>query len=110
MQRIDTSGGRKNEFGKPEFTTMAKKKKAQNKGEIEVDFQYVQPSEAYYHSVKALLAQYIDTTEADKVELMKLADHICERASIGQLVVSPLDADKDPEQMPEFQKLSDDEF
>lgn len=48
-----------------------------------MDFQYVQPSEAYYHSVKALLAQYIDTTESDKVELMKLADHICERASIG---------------------------
>jgi len=30
-------------------------KKKPGKGEIEVDFQYVVPSEAYYHSIKALL-------------------------------------------------------
>lgn len=41
---------------------------------------------------------------------MSLADHICQRASIGQVVVSPLDADKDPDLIPELQKLSDDEF
>ena len=29
--------------------------------------------------------------------MMGLADHICERASIGQVVVSPLDEGKDPE-------------
>ena len=42
--------------------------------------------------------------------MMGLADHICERASIGQVVVSPLDEGKDPEQMEEFADLSDDEF
>ena len=42
--------------------------------------------------------------------MMGLADHICERASIGQVVVSPLDEGKDPELMAEFEDLSDDEF
>lgn len=74
----------------------AKKFKAK-KGEIAVDFQYVMPSEAYYHSIKALLNQYIDGEEAETIDTMGLADHICERASIGQVVVSPLDADKDPD-------------
>ena len=50
---------------------------------MEVDFQYVVPSEAYYHSVKALLSQYIDAPDADSVDLMGLSDHICERTSIG---------------------------
>ena len=44
------------------------------------------------------------------MDYMNMADHICERASIGQVVVSPLDDDKDPEQMPEFEDLDDDEF
>ena len=67
------------------------------KGEIEVDFQYVVPSEAYYHSIKGLLAQYIDGEEAEETDFMGLADHICERASIRQVVVSPLEEDQDPE-------------
>ena len=66
MQQINTKG----------------KKKAK-KGEVEVDFQYVVPSEAYYHSVKALLNQYIDAPDETSVDLMGLADHICERTSIG---------------------------
>ena len=68
------------------------------------------PSEAYYHSIKALLALYIDGEEAEEADMMGLADHICERASIGQVVVSPLDDDKDPEQLPEFDNLDDEEF
>ena len=68
------------------------------------------PSEAYYHSVKALLGQYIDGEEGEKFDLPGLADHICERASIGQVVVSPLEANKDPELMPEFEGLDDEEF
>ena len=68
------------------------------------------PSEAYYHSIKALLNQYIDGEDGEEMDYMNMADHICERASIGQVVVSPLDDDKDPEQMPEFEDLSDDEF
>jgi len=67
------------------------------KNEIEVDFQYVVPSPAYYHSVKALLNQYVDGDEGDEMDYMGMADLICERASIGQCVVSPLDPEKDPE-------------
>jgi len=33
---------------------------------------------------------------------MSLGDHICERASIGQVIVSPLPPDKDPDFIPEF--------
>ena len=77
---------------------------------MEVDFEYVVPSEAYYHSVKALLSQYIDAPDADSVDLMGLADHICERISIGQVVGSPLEPSKDPENLPEFLRLSDEEF
>ena len=53
------------------------------KDEIEVSFEYVQPSEAYYHQVKALLTRYLDGEEAESLDLIALADHICERASIG---------------------------
>ena len=72
-------------------------KKKVAKGEIEVDFQYVVPSEAYYHSIKALLNQYVDGEEGEEMDYMSMADNICERASIGQVVASPLDEDKDPE-------------
>lgn len=41
---------------------------------------------------------------------MSLADHICERASIGQVVVSPLEADKDPDMIEELQLLPEAEF
>ena len=53
------------------------------KDEIEVNFEYVQPCEAYYHSVKALLARFLDGEHADSLDLIGLADHICERVSIG---------------------------
>ena len=53
------------------------------KGEIEVDFQYVQPSPAYYHNVKALLNQYLDGDHGEQLDYVGLTDHICERASIG---------------------------
>jgi hypothetical protein len=52
-------------------------------GEINVVFEYSQPSEAYYHTVKALLMQYLDGEEQESLDVMSLADHICERASIG---------------------------
>lgn len=90
--------------------TGPKGKKKEKKGEIEVDFQYVVPNGAYYHTIKALLNQFIDAPDQNNVDLTSLADHICERTSIGQVVGGPLDADKDPELMPEFQSLSDEEF
>lgn len=77
-------------FDKPR--EIISKKKA-GKGEIEVAFQYVVPSEAYYHSIKSLLNHYIDQADDENVDLQRLADHICERSSIGQVVASPLDAD-----------------
>ena len=75
---------------------IASQKKAE-KGEIEVDFLYVCPSPAYYHNVKALLNQYLDGDHGEQLDYIGLTDHICERASIGQMVVSPMEADKDPE-------------
>ena len=78
------------------------------KGEITVNFDYVEPSEAYYHTVKALLGPLLDGEEAEELDLMELADHICERVSIGVVVVSPLDAANDPEQIPELEALDDD--
>lgn len=84
-------------------------RKAQ-KGEITVTFDYSQPSEAYYHTIKALLAQYLDGEEQEALDTISLADHICSRASIGQVVVSPLDEAKDPDLIPELQNLSDEEF
>mmetsp|Transcript_390 Transcript_390/g.477 ORF Transcript_390/g.477 Transcript_390/m.477 type:complete len:80 (+) Transcript_390:25-264(+) len=50
---------------------------------VDVDFDLVQPSEAYYHTTKALLTQYLDGPEAENLNLVDLADHILERASIG---------------------------
>ena len=41
---------------------------------------------------------------------MQLADYICERASIGQVVVSTLEPEKDPDLIPELQALPDAEF
>lgn len=76
-------------------------RKAQ-KGEITVTFEYSQPSEAYYHTIKALLSQYLDGEEQENLDTISLADHICERASIGQVVVSPLEPAKDPDLIPEL--------
>ena len=75
-----------------------------------MDFLYVQPSPAYYHNVKALLNSYLDGDHEYQLDYIGLTDYICERASIGQMVVSPLDADKDPELIPELQDLPDEEF
>ena len=72
------------------------------KGEITVTFEYSEPNQAYYHTVKALLNQYLDGEQQEDLDVMSLADHICERASIGQIVVSSLEPDKDPDQIPEL--------
>ena len=64
--------------------------------------EYSQPSEAYYHTIKALLSQYLDGEEQENLDTISLADHICERASIGQVVVSPLEPAKDPDLIPEL--------
>jgi len=60
--------------------------------------------------VKAFLSTYLDGEEAEKIDLVGLADHICERHSIGQVVTSPLDDVDNPELMPALMKLDDDEF
>ena len=80
------------------------------KDEIAVEFLSVQPNPAYYHNVKALLNGYLDGEQEYELDYIGLTDYICERASIGQMVVSPLEKDQDPELMPELQKLSDEEF
>jgi hypothetical protein len=51
--------------------------------EVQVNFELVQPSEAYYHQVKALILKYLDGEEADSLDIIPMTEHICERASIG---------------------------
>ena len=60
------------------------------KGKVNVDFEYAAPSEPYFHIVKALLNQYLDGEEQDKLDLSSMSDHLLERASIGSVIVSSL--------------------
>ena len=53
------------------------------KGEIAVIFEYVEPSPAYYHSVKALMNACLDGEAQTKLDYIGLTDHILERRSIG---------------------------
>lgn len=80
------------------------------KGEVQVEFMYAQPNEAYYHTVKQLLGHYLDGEDQESFDTMQFADYICERASIGQVVVSTLEPEKDPDLIPELQNLSDSQF
>jgi protein BCP1 len=80
------------------------------KDEVVVEFEYMSQSEAYFHTIRAFLSTYLDGEEAEKIDLVGLADHICERHSIGQVVASPLDDAENPELMPELMKLDDDAF
>lgn len=57
-----------------------------------------------------MLLRYLDGEAADSLDIIPMTEHICERTSIGQVVASPLEPDEDPEQMPEFKGLSDEEF
>jgi hypothetical protein len=57
-----------------------------------------------------LIQKYLDGEEAENLDIIPMTEHICERASIGQVVASPLEPKEDPEKMPEFKGLSDEEF
>ena len=76
---------------------------------LEVDFEYVAPSEAYYHIVRQLLLQYLDGPQQEKLDISAMADHILERASIGSVIASSLGYE-DPEKNPEYESLPDKEF
>lgn len=73
----------------PDFIKM---NDAKGNNEIEVFFELVHPSEAYYHQIKALLMKYLDGQEAEDLDIISLTEHICERISIGQVVATPLEA------------------
>jgi hypothetical protein len=75
-----------------------------------VEFEYQQHSEAYYHTVKAFIANYLDGEESENLDVVGFADYICSRASIGQVITSPLDEKDNPENNPELMMLSDEEF
>lgn len=75
---------------------------------IDVEFELVVPSEAYYHSVRALLNQYLDGEENEHLDVSGLADQVINTVSIGSVVASALD--KDPADMPEYKDLPDAEF
>jgi len=75
---------------------------------IDVEFELVLPSEAYYHSVRALLSQYLDGEDNENMDLSGLADQVVSTVSIGSVVASPLD--QDPAELPEYKDLPDAEF
>ena len=75
---------------------------------IDVEFELVLPSEAYYHSVRALLNQYLDGEDNEKLDVSGLADQVVSTVSIGSVVASSLE--KDPADMPEYKSLTDEEF
>jgi len=76
---------------------------------LTVDFEYVTPSEPYFHFVKTLLITFLDGQEQEKFNASAMADHVLERASIGSVIASSL-GDEDPEKNPEYADLPDDEF
>ena len=76
---------------------------------IDVDFEYVAPSEPYFHIVKTMLSQYLDGEHQEKLNLSAMAEYIIERASIGSVIASSL-GKEDPERNPAYAKLSDKEF
>jgi hypothetical protein len=73
---------------------------------IDVDFELVLPNEAYYHSVRALLNQYLDGEENEQLDVSGLSDQVVSTVSIGSVVASPLE--QDPAEMPEYKDLPDD--
>lgn len=75
---------------------------------IDVEFELVLPSEAYYHTVRALLNQYMDGEDNEQLDVSGLSDQVVCTVSIGSVVASCLE--KDPADMPEFKSLSDEEF
>ena len=75
---------------------------------IDVEFELVLPSEAYYHSVRALLVSYLDGEENEQLDLSGLSDQVVSTISIGSVVASSLD--QDPADMPEYKELSDADF
>ena len=80
-----------------------------NSGPAEIDFEYVAPSEAYFHIVRTLLNSYLDGKEQEELNISAMSDHILERASVGCVLASSLGKD-DPEKNPKYNKLPDDEF
>jgi len=74
-----------------------------------VDFEYVAPSEVYFHIVKTMIGMYLDGPQQDQLNLSAMSDHILERASIGSVIVSTL-GDQDPERNPAYANLNDEEF
>lgn len=76
---------------------------------MDIDFEYVSPSEPYFHFVKTMLVNYLDGQEQESFNMSAMADYILERASIGSVIASSLGFE-DPERNPEYADLPDDEF
>ena len=74
-----------------------------------VDFEYVAPSEPYFHFVRTMLVTYLDGEEQENFDMSAMADYLLERASIGSVIASSL-GDEDPEKNPMYANLPDEEF
>lgn len=74
-----------------------------------VDFEYVAPSEPYFHFFRTMLSTFLDGQEQEKFDMSAMSDYLLERASIGAVLASSL-GDEDPEKNPEYADLPDEEF
>jgi hypothetical protein len=50
---------------------------------VNVDFEFVIPSEPYYHNIRALFNQYLDGEEQENLDLSGLADLVVNNISVG---------------------------
>ena len=76
---------------------------------MNVDFEYVAPSEPYFHFFRTMLSTYLDGQEQEKFDMSSMSDYLLERASIGAVLASSL-GDEDPEKDPKYADLPDEEF
>ena len=90
-EEIDGGNPEEDEDEEDEDDNMFRPDKTKKSKVIDVEFELVLPSEAYYHSVRALLNQYLDGEENEQLDVSGLADQVVNTISIGSVVASSLD-------------------
>ena len=104
LQRDEDNIESESEAGIDLFNTTSKG----GKDDVDVEFELVIPHEAYYHSVRAHLGQYLDGEDQESLDLSGLANNVVECVSIGSCIASCLDPN--PEEDPKYKDLNDEDF
>ena len=111
-QKVEESGAQINEVNLAKDTKDImdlNKTKEDKAGKVKVEFEYVTPSEPYFHIVRTLLNQFLDGEAQEKLDISGMADNVLDRASIGSVIASSL-GDEDPDKDPRYEGLNDDQF